>query len=143
MLWLGVFALLFSGCTTTRQAGDLTVADLFAHPAKFNGQRVAVVGYYESSYEDSSLYNARDQTNIPLNKDGVFTRSIWVDSGSDRLSHRYVRVVGVFHYQPKFRRTIETRDDGRKYESIDPQGYGHLGLWPAELADVAFFRPLR
>jgi hypothetical protein len=142
-LRLGLFTLLLAGCMATRQTGDVTIDELFAHPTKFQGQRVAVVGYYESGIEDSSLYNTRNQTDVPLNKDKVFTRSIWVDGGSLRLTHRYVRVVGVFHYNPNFRRTIETRADGRKFESIDTHGYGHMGSSPAELADVTFFRPLR
>src|ERR1043166_3550011 len=111
---VSVIWLLFTACTATRQPGDVTVTDLFAHPAWFDGKQVAVIGYYESGIEERSLFPGKNRTNVPLNKG--FDRSIWVEGGSDRFSHRDVRVVGVFHYRPKFRRTIEKRDDGREFE---------------------------
>ena len=72
--------------------------------------------------------------------------AFWVAPGwrrVNRLTNRYVRVVGIFHYRPEFRREMLKRDDGREFESITPLGYGHMGLSPAELTNVTLFRPLR
>ena len=135
-------ALLVGACATTRQAGDVTISELFRRAKELDGKRVAVIGYYVSGIEESSLYeNPAGQHEFPI--EGVFSRSMWVDGGSDRFSDHYVRAVGVFHYRPKFRRQILTRDDGRKYESVEPLGYGHLGLSPAELSNVSSFQVLR
>ena len=142
-------------CTAKRQPGDLTVSELLNRGTELNGKRIAVIGYYVSELENSSIYESPgdwehqydDQHLLP---DGVFSRHIWVDPGwrdiahlTNRLTRRYVRITGIFHYRPEFKRTIEKRDDGREFESIDTRGYGHMGLSPAELTDVTFFRPLR
>ncbi len=142
-----VFALVLAGCTAKREAGDVTVEQLFDRPNQFDGKQVSVVGYYVYEYEHENLC-ASPQEDIQehLLPDGVFARRIWVSPGwrrSGRLKDHYVRVVGIFHYRPQFRRTMEKRQDGSEFESIFPQGYGHMGLWPAEISEVSSFRPLR
>jgi hypothetical protein len=152
---IALLSLALVACTAKRQAGDLTVSELLKRGAELNGKRIAVIGYYVAELENSSIYDSPDDWKHHYDEqhllpDGVFSRHIWVDSGwrdvarlTNRLTHRYVRIIGTFHYRPEFRRTIEKRDDGREFESIDTRGYGHMGLSPAEIANVTFFRPLR
>ncbi len=123
------------------------MSELFDRAAELNGKHVAVIGYYVCELENTSLYTSPEEWQREhLLPDGVFGRSIWVDPGwrrTTRLTNRYVRVTGTLHYRPEYRRTIEKRNDGREFESILPLGYGHMGLSPAELSNVSFFRPLR
>ena len=148
---VALVSFLLVACTAKREAGDLTVSELFNRAAELNGKEIAVTGYYVCELENSSLYGSPsdwehqydDQHLLP---DGVFSRHIWVDPGwrrTARLTNRYVRITGTFHYRPEFRRAMEKRDDGREFESITPLGYGHMGLSPAEITDVTLFRPLR
>jgi len=145
----GIFlaALLFTSCTATRHPGDLTVAELFQRGREFNGKRVAVIGYYVAGVEQTCLYTSPDaERHWEWLEDGIFPREIWVEPGSRRVSRltgRYVRVVGIFHYRPTFRREIQKRDDGREFESIITEGYGHMAGSPAEITNVTSFRPLR
>jgi hypothetical protein len=138
-------------CTAKRHAGDVDVAELFGRPDYFNGRRVSVIGYYVSGMEESGLYTSPTPQASPgachlAKNDDVFGCDIWVDPGwrrVSRLTNRYVRVVGVFHYRPEATRRNEKRPDGREFESVITEGYGHFGLYPAELSDVTSFRPLR
>ena len=140
-------SLLLCVCTAKKQPGDLTVQELLQRGTEFDGKRVAVTGYYEAVLEQACLYPTKEFAgrHEPI-VDGVFSREIWVDPGwrrVSRLSGKHVRVVGTFHYRPKYRREILQRDDGREFESVTTEGYGHMGLSPAEITDVTFFRPLR
>jgi len=147
--YVGLFVavLLFASCTAKREAGDLTVAELFHRAGEFDGKRVAVIGYYVSGVEQTCLYTSPEaERHWEFLEGGVFPRQIWVETGwrrVGRLTDRYVRVVGIFHYRPRFRREIEKRDDGREFESIITQGYGHMAGSPAEITNVTSFRPLR
>ena len=144
-----VLMLVTVGCTAKRQPGDLTVAELFNRGAELNDKKVAVIGFYVYEYENSSLFDSPDEQQHQFEytlPDGVFSRSIWVDAGwrrIARLTNRYVRIVGTFHYRPEYRRTIEKRDDGREFESIVTLGYGHFGMSAAEISPITSFRPLR
>jgi hypothetical protein len=127
---------MLTACTARRQPGDVSVADLFDHPDKFEAKEVAVIGWYSSGMEESALYS---------DPKALIPEGIWVSPGwrrVSRLAGRYVRVVGVFHYRPEERR-IEKRPDGSDFESFALNGFGHMGLYRAELSDVCSFRPLR
>jgi hypothetical protein len=144
---LFLIAFVVAGCTAKKLPGDLGVAELLQRGREFDGKRVAVIGYYEAGLEESCLY-PNDQVRTRYNSliDGVFSPQIWVEPGLrrvSRLKNRYVRVLGTFHYRPEFTRKIEKRDDGREFESVTPEGYGHMGLCPAEITSVTLFRPLR
>jgi hypothetical protein len=141
-VWLTVpLLVLLSGCTAKKEPGDLTVKNLFDHARDFDGKRVAVIGWYLSDIEESSLFPAPYAIE-PL--DGTFDRQIWVEPGwrrVTRLTHRYVRVVGIFHFRPEAECRIEKRSDGSEFESVTTRGYGTYGLYPAQLSDISYFRP--
>src|SRR4051812_29530346 len=122
-------AVLLSACTARKQPGDVSVQDLIEHPKRFEGRQVAVIGWYVSRMEESALYS---------DAKAFIPEGIWVAPGwrrVTRLTGRYVRVVGVFHYRAE-ERLIEKRPDGNEFESIALNGFGHFGLYRAELADV-------
>ena|SRR5437867_11029298 len=108
-------------------AADFTVAQVLAHPDRFNGKRISVTGYYVAGNEESCLYpsaEARDH--------GQITQSIWVEfRGTSELgpvTHHYARFVGTFHHR-HLKRPID--------------GYGQWGLSPSALLDVTSFRRVR
>jgi hypothetical protein len=144
---VALVAILLVACTAKRQAGDLTVGELFRRGREFDGKHVAVIGYYVSGLEETCLWSTPEAANhFELLEDHIFPRQIWVEPRwrrVSRLANRYVRVVGTFHFRPEFRREMLKRDDGREFESITTLGYGHMSGSPAELTNVTFFRPLR
>jgi hypothetical protein len=148
---LAVTILLFAGCTAKRQDGDLTVSELFARASEFNGKRVAVVGYYEHAMEHSVLAhsaNADERVSAcqHVKNNDLFRCDIWVDPAwrrMGRLAGRYVRVIGTFHYRPDAVRETEVRDGEEVLLGVFTEGFGHFGMYPAELTAVTSFRPLR
>jgi hypothetical protein len=107
---------LAAACTAHRERGDITVAELAARPNDYEGKRVAVIGYYSSAMEESALYNSTS-----TERQNAF--AIWIKPGWNasvyRAANGYVRAVGIFH-----RRANDS-------------------LYPGELSDITFFRPLR
>lgn len=127
-----------------RQSADLTVEELFERAHELDGKRVSVVGHYVFGTEESALYHSGASAQDEL--EGIFWRRSCVNPGwrrVSRLNNRYVRVVGVFHYRLRADRRIERRSGGREFESVIPGGYGHAGLYPAEISSVTVSRPLR
>jgi ABC-type enterobactin transport system permease subunit len=96
---------------------------LLAHPEKYNGKRVEVIGYYHSAFEESGLYLTKDDAMNSNTESGLWIGGIAKGADTNRV-HRvkegFVRVAGTFSYSPK-------------------SGAGHMGLWPAELKDITFF----
>src|SRR5947209_2188957 len=94
----------------------LGVADLLVDPARFQGERVAVVGWFVFEREHRALYPS------PSEARSVPRRGVWVFQpeavGGRRaaaaLNRGWVRVVGEFGHA------------GRA-------GCGHFGGWPAVL----------
>jgi hypothetical protein len=126
VVWLVLFA------SVATLLGDNIIAEgvlstslvrLLAHPEKYNGKRVEVIGYYHSQFEESALYLTRDDATNGNTESGLW---IWVTTkGADTnkihlVKEGFVRVAGTFTYKPR-------------------QGAGHMGLWPASIENVTFF----
>lgn len=114
----------------TAAARDIPLADILARPHEFNGKRIAVTGYYVVATETSCLFTTRAAANR-----FDITRSVWVEFHTppvlDPIAGRYVRLVGMFHYDPSWKAgTLRG-------------GYGHFNGWPAALLDVTDFRRVR
>jgi hypothetical protein len=94
-------------------ARTVTVAELLKHPARYNGKRVRITGYYHSEFEDSSLYDKKG--------DPMF-HALWVDGASSFAREK----------------DLQWTDDGHVImEGCFIQGPdGHLGGWPGELQRV-------
>ena len=76
----------------------VSIVQLLSLPEKFDGKRIAVLGYLTIGQENNHLYLGRaDYDNALL------PNSIWVDVSDDMVKRRnelnmkYVRMVGVFH----------------------------------------------
>jgi hypothetical protein len=116
---------LLSVCTAAAQ--DIPVAQLLSRPRYFNGKRVPVTGYYVAATETSCLFTTREAA-----KRFDIARSVWVEFHTppvlDSIAGRQARLVGTFHYSPKYRAGAL-----RKYGN----------LWSVALLDVTEFRPVR
>jgi len=104
------------GCT--RQVSNpvmVTIEELLASPAKFEGRPVRIEGFYYSSFEHSAIYpNAEDGARFNTK------RGLWVLEGlPERYKGKRVTVEGIF----------TARD------------HGHLGQWPATICNARGFAP--
>ena|SRR5437773_2680358 len=92
---VALVVILLVACTAKRQAGDLTVAELFKRGRELDGKHVAVIGYYVSGLEETCLWSTPEAaSHFELLEDRIFPREIWVEPGwrrVSRLANRYVR----------------------------------------------------
>jgi hypothetical protein len=99
----------------------LSVADLLAAPAHFEGQSVTVVGFYVGEREHHALYPSPADV-------GTSSRGVWLSheatcGGRDavaRLSRGWVRLTGVFHNRVR-------------------SGAGHFSAFPAYVSGISVF----
>jgi len=116
--------------------GDTVIADgvistslirLLAHPEKYNGKHVEVIGYYHSQFEERALYLTKDDARNGNTESGLWIGGIAKHADTNRVhwvKEGFVRVAGTFSYSSN-------------------GGAGHLGGWPAELKDITFFNSTR
>jgi hypothetical protein len=142
------FAVLSLLCVVaTASAGDppprVTVRQLLTTPEKFVGKRVAVIGYHNTSPEESSLFASEREARERWGPEN----SIWLDSTighrrlraagaapSDTLDGRIVRVVGTFRYEPH-----PIRDKRVPYEARY-RGYGSFRMWGRAIDNITYFQ---
>jgi hypothetical protein len=140
-----LIGLIVSSVLADAAAIKVTVPQLLATPTRYNGRQVDVVGFYQGSYEDSSLYaSARSAAHLQDDPKSEL-KTIWIEANiydkrfgnppQSPKSPEYhfagrVRVIGTFRYRPR---------NPHRF----PQEYSHLGLWPCALFDVTYFRALK
>jgi opacity protein-like surface antigen len=128
--------LLFAGVTLLASAAclfaDMVIADgvistslirVLAHPEKYDGKRIQLIGYYHSEFEESALYLTKDDATHLNTQNGVWIGGTAVNADTNRVNRvkeGFVRVIGTLSYESK-------------------HGAGHMGLWPAEVKDITFF----
>jgi hypothetical protein len=91
---------------------------VIANPERYTGKRILLKGYLKIAFEESGLYLSKDDANILNTK-----QAIWVGGPKKSMNVKYpdrgyVMIVGTLRYKPI------------------SHGYGHLGLWLAELVDI-------
>ena len=65
-------------CTAKREEGDLNVVELLKRGREFDGEHVAVIGYYLSGVEEICLCSTPEAaTHFELLEDRIFPREIW------------------------------------------------------------------
>ncbi len=95
-------------------ARNVSLSELLAHPEKYDGKRVSVVGYFHREFEGSFLAVSK----IAMEK-REYSQSIWRAGPSSFAS----------------KSKISTKNDcWQRVEGIFLKGPGgHLGLWPGEI----------
>ena len=96
-----------------------------SNPERYTGKRILLRGYLKIAFEESGLYLSKDDSRILNTK-----QALWIGGPKQGLkikypSKGYVMIVGTLRYNPK------------------TEGYGHLGLWLAELDDIEQILPER
>lgn len=86
----------------------IEIADLAAHPAKYDGMFVAVDGFYYSGFELSAIFPSARNPDTSIRHDGLWVTGIspFAKVGRDR-----VRLFGIVRAREK----------------------GHMNLWPASI----------
>jgi hypothetical protein len=94
-------------------ARTVTVAQILKNPARYNGKRVRITGYYHAEFEDSNLSDRRSNE---------ITTSLWVDAQSTFAK----------------KGDLDWPEDGRvTIDGCFMKGPGgHMGAWPGELQRV-------
>ena len=84
---------------------------VIANPAKYEGKKIAVIGFMHLEFEGNVLYTHREDYVHALLGNGI-----WVDVDQDKqsLSDSYVMAVGTFTANDK----------------------GHMGLWSGRLSKI-------
>jgi len=116
-------AALFADTVIADGVISTSLVRLLAHPEKYNGKRVEVIGYYHSGFEERGLYLTKDDATNLNTESGLWIGGIAKGADTNRVhsvKEGFVRVAGTFSYSSK-------------------SGAGHMGLWPAELKDITFF----
>jgi hypothetical protein len=96
---------------------------VLAHPDKYNGKRIELIGYYHSEFEESALYLTKDDATARNYENGLWIGGTAKGADTNRV-HRvkegFVRVVGIFNYSLK-------------------NGAGHMDLWFGLLDEITIF----
>ncbi|MEM1060623.1 MAG: hypothetical protein AAGK14_15535 [Verrucomicrobiota bacterium] len=96
----------------------MTPEKLLAEPDTFDGREVEVVGYFVFERENVAVYTSASETE---NGSGIWLGNASLPQNKAKhLSKSVVVIRGVFHCKGK-------------------SGFGHFGMWPAELRGVSFF----
>jgi len=114
--------------TTTTEGDQQTarqvqLAEVLAHPDKYHGKRISVIGYYHGEFEGNSL-----SVDEQASRTNDYKRSVWRSEPStfaDKAvikdkNNAWLRVEGVFHRGPG----------------------GHLSLWPGEIVRLTRVEPV-
>jgi hypothetical protein len=106
-----VLAMMFlppSGLAQHEEAAPpvVSIVRLLSNPDKYDGKRVAVLGFLTIGQENNYLYLGKNDY------DNLLPNSIWVDVSDEmvkkrsELSMKYVRMVGIFHQGHPWRSSI-------------------------------------
>ena len=90
---------------------DVSLIQLIASPAQFEGKRVRLRGYCHFAFEEKAIYLHREDSEMLNPQNGL-----WLDTSEPRqdVSDTYVIVEGTFTAREQ----------------------GHLGLWPGALVQI-------
>jgi len=98
---IAVVIIAVAGASPTQNADPaprVSLIQLLARPADFDGQRVHLVGYVTVGFEEQALFlNPADHEN------GIFENSVALDLGNKQMplgSDEYAQVEGTFHAKP-------------------------------------------
>jgi hypothetical protein len=97
-------------------APQVSLVELIAAPARFEGQRVVVIAYLKLEFEGNALYVHREDF-----EQGIFKNGLWLEVNREEMqrysesSGKYVLAEGTFTTTSK----------------------GHRSLWSGSLKDIS------
>ena len=103
---VGVMAAVEVSPAEEKSAPRVSLVGLIANPDAYDGERVSVIGYVSTGYEDEVLYIHREDYENGIHTNGV--RLVLPDQMRGKLkSGQYAEVEGVFRVYPE-----ESRSNG-------------------------------
>jgi len=112
---LFIFALSFSGYTSAEEPQLVSIIQLIATPEKFDGKRVAVMGYLRLEFEGNAIYIHKEDYERRIVKNGVWVSPLKGICEKPRsLNLKYVLLEGRF----------------------DANNNGHMGLNSGSIVDI-------
>jgi hypothetical protein len=131
------------------QAISVTVPELLAAPAKYNGKRIFVEGYYIGGFAESRLFtNFKSAANRQGRSNNIWIdQSIWANVAEVRQERG---IVGVSSLEDLTKHTVRLIGTFRCHMSCEarsqkPGGYGFdwTGQSRYAITNVTYFRPSR
>jgi hypothetical protein len=149
MLRLPLLSLLLAltSMAATSKPLDVTVDQLVATPEQFNGKRVSVIGYFDTTvHHGCDLRARRKRPDDPRQYINIVVPESAVPAIS-RLTHDFTRVVrahviGTFQYRyvGPIKETPVHGDPIVQKIVIMQTGYGWEGLWDKQITKISDFR---
>ena len=126
---------------------DVSIQQLVATPQRFNGKRVSVIGYFDTTeIHACDLRGTKTRPN-----DNTHLINIEIPSGSEaalkRMTHNFTKlvrahIVGTFQYRyvGPIKETPVHRDPHVQKIVTMQTGYGWEGLWDKQITKISDFR---
>jgi hypothetical protein len=107
----------------TRPLLRISLIQLIANPAAYNGKNVEVIGFLHLEFEGDALYLHREDFEMALTKNSVWIRrpQYLTKAQIEAINNRYVLCVGVFRADRNGHMGLFTGEIGQ---------ITHLELWP-------------
>jgi len=144
--FLSLLLALTSAAATSKPL-DVTVDQLVDAPERFNGKRVAVSGYFDTTvHHGCDLRARRKRSDDPRQRVNIVVPESAVSSVK-RLTHNFTRVVrahvvGTFQYRyvgPVQETPVSSDPHVQKILTIQT-GFGWEGLWDKQISKISEFR---
>lgn len=119
IVWVVIFV---GGCrapSDTTRISKVSLVELLAKPAQYDGKRVSVSGFYHYEFESSGLYLSRDDARF-----GVLRNSVWVGDSTNESTTAALKSFNDSFIMVFGRVTYEA------------DGVGHLGLFPVAVEEI-------
>jgi hypothetical protein len=139
--------LALTSAAATSEPLDVTVDQLVAAPKQFNGKRVSVTGYFDTTvHHGCDIRARRKRSDDPRRRINIVVPEDAVPLVR-RLTHNFtrvvlVRVVGTFEYQyvgPIKNTPVYGDAHVQKIVTIQT-GFGWEGLWDKQITKISDFR---
>jgi hypothetical protein len=151
MLRLAFLLLLLTltSAAATSKLLDVSIDQLVAAPERFNGKRVSVSGYFDTTvHHGCDLRARRKRSDDPKQYINIVVPESAVPT-TKGLTHDFIRVVrahivGTFQYRyvgPIKQTPVNGDPYVEKIVTIQT-GFGWMGLWDKQITDVTDFRIL-
>jgi hypothetical protein len=146
-LFAATWILAASSAVADSKPSDVTIQELVATPQRFNGKRMSVIGYFDTT--EVHACDLRATKTRP--NDNTHLINIEIPSGSEaalkRMTHNFTKivrahVVGTFQwrYLGPIKET-PVHGDAHVQKIVTMQtGYGWEGLWDKQITKISDFR---
>lgn len=109
----GIFLLLVCFNGHAEFAESVSIVQLIANPAEYNGKKVIITGFLNMEFEGNGIYLHKDDYLNSVYKNGFWCNIDIVEYA--KFNKKYIVIEGIFDAKKK----------------------GHLGLWSGTIMDIS------